>query len=80
MLPSLITMLVFASAVANEQRITFDGGEYAFGIDLVDYDRAKQRCSDIQLQLVAIYTVKIQKFLQDTIDNHLRGKINLDDY
>ena len=52
----------FANAVANEQRMTFDGREYVFGIRLVDYEQAKQRCADIQLQLVAIYTAKIQNF------------------
>ena len=81
MLPFLVTMNIILNTIAigGQSRI-FDTRQYFFGTDLVNYAEAEQRCSQINFQLVAIYTEDVQNFLQDTIDNFLRGKINLVDY
>ena len=68
----------FIHIAANAKWVTNGSWEYFFGTKLVDYEEAKRLCSNmsgIKSQLVAIYTEEIQKFLQDIINNNLRGKV-----
>ena len=77
MLPLLVTMTIILNTVAmNGQTKTFGTREYFFGSNLVNYTEAEQRCSQMNFQLVAIYTEDIQNFLQDTINNISQGKTN----
>ena len=81
MLSLLVTINIILNTIAiSGQSRTFGTRQYFFGTDLVNYAEAKQRCSQISSQLVAIYIEDVQNFLQDTIDNFLRGKTNLVDY
>ena len=78
MLALLVTMnIILNTAAINEQPRTFGTREYFFGIDLVNYAEAEQRCSQLNFQLVAIYTEDIQNFLQDTLNDPSPGKTNI---
>ena len=80
MLALSVTINIILNAVAFDgQTRTFGTREYFFGTDLVNYAEAEQLCSQINFQLVAIYTEDIQNFLQDTINNISQGKTNFVD-
>ena len=80
MLTLLVTMnIILNTAAIDGQTRTFGTREYFFGTDLVNYTEAEQRCSQINFQLVAIYTEEIQNFVQDTINNISHGKTNFAD-
>ena len=73
--PLLATMNIILNAVAIDGHSKLYGTrEYFFGIDLVNYTEAEQWCSQMNFQLVAIYTEDIQIFLQDTINTLSPGK------
>ena len=80
MLALSLTINIILNAVAFDgQTRTFGTREYFFGTDLVNHAEAEQLCSQINFQLVAIYTENIQNFLQDTINNISHGKTNFVD-
>ena len=80
MLALSVTMNIILNAVAFDgQTRTFGTREYFFGTDLVNHAEAEQLCSQMNFQLVAIYTEDIQNFLQDTINNISHGKTNFVD-
>ena len=71
----LATMnIILNSVVIDGHSKMYDTREYFFGTDLVNYTEAGQRCSQINFQLVAIYTEDIHFFLQDTINTLSHGK------
>ena len=75
MLPLLVAINIVLNTVAIDgQTRTFGTRDYFFGTDLVNYTEAEQRCSQLNFQLVAIYTEDIQNFLQETIGDLSHGK------
>ena len=75
MLPLLATINIILNAVVIDGHSKmYDTREYFFGIDLVNYAEAEQRCFQMNFQLVAIYTEDISFFLQDTINTLSSGK------
>ena len=73
-------MNIILNTVATDgQTRTFGTREYFFGTDLVNYAEAEQRCSQLNFELVAIYTEDIQNFLQVTINSLSHGKTNFVD-
>ena len=75
MLPLLATMnIILNSVVVDGHSKMYGTREYFYGTDLVNYTEAGQRCSQMNFQLVAIYTEDIKFFLQDTINTLSPGK------